>query len=129
MDETEEMEMDDGGDDGERLVIKKDGEVIKKVKDPKLPLVQRRTFLQQGALAGAAALVGSPRTAVAPRIYRGAADSACLGGLGPVPPAPSLPPPIERAGDQRPRQRRGAPGEGRRQTRPRRAPRRLPART
>ena len=37
VDEAEELEVDDSGIEGERLVIKTDDEVIKKVKDPKLP--------------------------------------------------------------------------------------------
>ena len=37
VDEAEELEVDDTGIEGERLVIKRDDEVIKKVKDPKLP--------------------------------------------------------------------------------------------
>ena len=37
VDDEDELEVDDSGIDGERLVIKRDDEVIKKVKDPKLP--------------------------------------------------------------------------------------------
>ena len=35
--DADELEVDDSGIEGERLVMKKDDEVIKKVKDPKLP--------------------------------------------------------------------------------------------
>ena len=34
---AEEFEVDDSGIEGERLIIERDAEVIKKVKDPKLP--------------------------------------------------------------------------------------------
>ena len=37
VDDDDELEVDDSGIEGERLVIKKDDEVVKKVKDPKLP--------------------------------------------------------------------------------------------
>ena len=37
VDDAEELDVDDSGIEGERLVMKKDDEVIEKVKDPKLP--------------------------------------------------------------------------------------------
>ena len=37
VDDDDELEVDDSGIEGERLVIKKEDEVVKKVKDPKLP--------------------------------------------------------------------------------------------
>ena len=37
VDEAEELEVDDSEIEGERLVIKRDDEIIKKVKDPNLP--------------------------------------------------------------------------------------------
>lgn len=37
VDDAEELEVHDGGIEGERSVMKKDDEVIRKVKDPKLP--------------------------------------------------------------------------------------------
>ena len=37
VDAAEELEVDDSGIEGEGLIMKKEDEVIKKVKDPKLP--------------------------------------------------------------------------------------------
>ena len=38
MDDAEELEVDDSGIEGERLVLRKEEEVVKKVRDPKLPI-------------------------------------------------------------------------------------------
>ena len=37
VDDAEELEVDDSGIEGDRLVLRKEEEVIKKVRDPKLP--------------------------------------------------------------------------------------------
>ena len=37
VDEAEELEVDDSGIEGERLIVKRDDEVVKKIKDSNLP--------------------------------------------------------------------------------------------